>query len=120
MTGLVEFLKARLDEDEKAARDASPSPWKHPDEDETDALWLTREDAYHIYRHDPAQVLAEVEAKRGAIRLYEDTLATIERLKEQGQPTAAHEVAVESYLNVLRLDAAVFASHPEYDESWSP
>lgn len=105
MTGLVEFLKARYLEDEASGEaDAFPPPGY------ADADRQAR----------GVRVLAEVEAKRGTVRLYEDTLATIETLKEQGQPTAAHEVAAESYLNVLRLDAAVFASHPEYDESWRP
>jgi hypothetical protein len=64
---LVAWLHEQIEEDERVARDASPSPWKDPYEDESDSLWLTREDANHIYRHDPARVLAEVEAKRAII-----------------------------------------------------
>jgi hypothetical protein len=79
---LIEFLRARLDEDEVAARvNVSPLPNSHTGEwqfiaDErgmqvrdagNDTLivrhtWLNEGD--HIARHDPARVLAEVEATR--------------------------------------------------------
>jgi hypothetical protein len=67
---LVEFLKARLDEDEAAARKAAAFKYDRP----TDAPWERARLAVeqgtalssdeHIARHDPARVLREVEAKR--------------------------------------------------------
>jgi hypothetical protein len=50
---LTEFLAARLDEDQAAA-EAWSAPFSNP----------TAEQREHIARHDPAWVLAEVEAKR--------------------------------------------------------
>ena len=76
--------------------------------------------AGHIVCHDPARAVREVEAKRETIRLFEDTLATIEMLKSHDQKSDAHEVAAESYLNVIRRDAAVYADHSDYDETWRP
>lgn len=92
---LVEFLRARLDEDEQVARAAQPGPWmayasrgggstvEGPDArgvahrrgyDENspfpDSDPLALPDAAHIARHDPARVLAEVAAKRGIVQLH--------------------------------------------------
>ncbi|MFE0765417.1 DUF6221 family protein [Streptomyces smyrnaeus] len=97
---LIEFLRARLDEDEQTARAASPGPWRHNPEKhhhivgtplfeeavfagptgadatcvagtgETDDSQSMR-DAAHIARHDPARVLREVEAKRALVAAYE-------------------------------------------------
>lgn len=135
MSDLIDFLRAQLDEDERDARAAYLPNFKWYVEDRAVQLapiqdcdcgadaWLpanTKADAYHISRHDPARVLREVEAKRETIRLYEDTLETIEMLKSHGQKSDAHAVAAESYLNVIRRDAAVYADHPDYNEAWRP
>jgi hypothetical protein len=109
VTTLVAFLKARLDEDEAAAK--AWLPFGNPDAAARD----------HVARYDPGRVLAEVDAKREVIRLYEDTIATIEMLKSHGwQSTSAHEVAAESYLNVIRAHAAAYADHPDYRDEWRP
>jgi hypothetical protein len=75
---ITEFLTARLDEDEAVARAASPGPW-HPNAELDEVLAMdgitvadgfalsgpqTRATTEHIARHDPARVLADVEAKR--------------------------------------------------------
>jgi hypothetical protein len=100
---LIAVIEQGLEADERAARAASPNPWKDPDElDGAEALLFTREDAYHIYRHDPARVLADVQAKREVVRLCRDTLDMIEMLNGNGIEAKAHEVAAESYLNVIR------------------
>lgn len=88
---LVEFILARLDEDERVALAATPSPWRidprHPnvilEPFPIDSVGMAGDrqrnlftgqisnrrgqsvsDARHIARHDPARVLAEVAAKR--------------------------------------------------------
>jgi hypothetical protein len=80
---LVEWLRYRLDEDERVARAAivggGSGRWAEDSAWLTDMLdplpsqrrerpgWvpmITRKDVAHIARHDPARVLAEVEAKR--------------------------------------------------------
>lgn len=58
----------------------------------------------HYYPCDcgtPSRVLADVESKREVIRLYWDTLATIETFEHRGLAAKGYEVAAESYLNVL-------------------
>lgn len=85
---LVEFLRARLDEDEQVARAAADrtgeqwrasapglynesDPSNHPGPFATGA-WGDLEDdvAEHIARHDPARVLAEVAVKRRIVELH--------------------------------------------------
>lgn len=96
---LVEFLTARLDEDERAAHAAAPGPWTYGDiesvaggtlYDQTVAIASVQWDnarpdpriqrfrpeaqadatGEHIARHDPARVLAEVAAKRAIVELH--------------------------------------------------
>lgn len=101
MRDVVEFLRARLDEDEAVARAASPAPWSFPgidsvaggmlyDETRTIAsvvyeqqkdhdgrivrhLLVPEADANgsHIARHDPARVLREVEVKRRLVAVHD-------------------------------------------------
>ena len=105
MSDIVEFLRARLDEDEAAARAASPGGWTYngvdsvsggmfydetrtigtvyyeqPDDHDGRIVrhLLTDEadaNGAHIARHDPARVLREVEAKRAIL----DALADAEQ-----------------------------------------
>jgi hypothetical protein len=116
---LIDFLRARLDEDEQAARTASPSPWKDPEEDESESLWLTREDAYHIYRWEPARVLREVKAKRRIIELCAAPMVDItapgdgERQYVPGEGPSWGEP-------VLRALAEAYADYPDYCEEWRP
>lgn len=63
---LVEFLAARLDDDEAVAQRAAR--WNEGCRD-----WATdgEPDWEHIARHDPARVLREVEAKRRIVAMHE-------------------------------------------------
>lgn len=100
VSGLVEFLLARIAEDEAAARAASPGGWTYGgvasvdggmlyDETRTIAnLVYEQPDAHdgtivrhllvpeadangqHITRHDPSRVLAECEAKRRIVEMH--------------------------------------------------
>lgn len=133
MDDLVQFLRARLDEDEQTAAAASDGPWtpwrrkallhglgqlEHavtlPGEGVgsrasiATASWM---DAEHIARHDPARVLAEVDAKRRIIVDYERYIAERRRAMggwyEGGSP-------------ILTFLAAVYAEHPDYRDEWRP
>lgn len=93
---LTVFLAARLDEDEAAARAATPGAWKIRPRLEgvcidageydqviapgvvscgsycyggTSSVDISDADAAHIARHDPARVLAEIAAKRTLITM---------------------------------------------------
>ncbi|MFB6626495.1 MULTISPECIES: DUF6221 family protein [unclassified Streptomyces] len=62
--------------------------------------------AAHIARHDPARVLAEVEAKRRILSAYEN------------YDNDAPELDVPE--SVLRLLALPYADHPDYRKEWRP
>ena len=118
---LVEFLQARLAEDELtalAAVDGSPR-WRTnfdyrdvKDEHghyvvEADSRHPSLEQAAHIARHDPSRALAEVEAKRLLIAEYL-------RLDAAGD---LHTRGIIG--DILRALCSVYAEHPDYKPSWS-
>lgn len=81
MDDLIDWLRAVLDEDEAAARAATPGPWwAHRQGDEAivspgvamdrEEGGVSLEDATHIALHDPAAVLADVAAKRSVLDAY--------------------------------------------------
>ncbi|HEY9367551.1 DUF6221 family protein [Streptomyces sp.] len=124
---LVEFLTARLDEDEQAARECGGAPWSAPIPGmvhvdakaiaDNKLAWgqlgyvatVEREhDRQHIARHDPARVLREVEAKRRIIEECEPGF---------NPPNAQAKYTAETVLQCLALP---YADHPDYDEDWRP
>lgn len=134
---LVDFLKARLGDDERTARAATenaPTPWQTGlgEDDWTrdrmlfggrgEPLWenegsqglsLPEGVAPHIARHDPARVLREVVAKRAIVEPHVD----VHRC-EWGD-YAGGDVS-ECTARELRLLASVYADHPGYREEWKP
>jgi hypothetical protein len=125
MTDLVEFLRARLDEDEAVARAAAPPPWNAfigsvtsgapPNDEEFCDLIPPGESkgddasAAHIARHDPARVLREVEAKRQIVERCE---------RELRDYVGTGAQAALPYL-LLRALARPYADHPDYDSAWA-
>ncbi|WP_030168905.1 DUF6221 family protein [Streptomyces sp. NRRL S-813] len=166
MSDLVEFLRARLDEDEQVARDAAAKAaatlagvaakegvWKPPYTDvgptwtfDYDHVFVTCDrpgqprlamladcgsGAFrltpHIARHDPARVLAEVEAKRDLLE------ALINEGHAALRPGGSTEVYCgadygtgdpcdcgrnERLSRYLRLLAKPYADHPDYRAKW--
>jgi hypothetical protein len=132
---LVAFLRARLDEDEAAAKAAAgvAGPdwaWKTDvtlDDEVTDYLIApggtlladTRggsdgDLAEHIARHDPARVLREVEAARAIVAAY---------LKAKGiEPDdwADDPALCEGLHMAIYARAAVYSDHPDYRQEWKP
>lgn len=120
---LVEFLRARLDEDDAAAREAWAPNWPDPltwfSEEETvgrvDEHWDIdsfgsaglKADARHIARHDPARVLAEVDAKRRIVAF----------LDPKDAPPGEGAFIADK---VLRLLALPYAGRSDYDPEWRP
>jgi hypothetical protein len=143
MSDLIEFLRARLDEEAEVARAAminSGGEWAQVDpvrapcrvEDTTrgyvvvnDDGWTTSEQAAHIARHDPARVLAEVEAKRRIIALWKaaDDDAAGERRYADSYDTGVSGWPMgreDAFSDALRLLAFPYANHPDYRAEWAP
>lgn len=97
---LTEFLLARIEEDEGAARSvASDDGWY----DDASA-------GLHHARWTTARVLAECEAKRRIVERYSDNASSPDF---QG----GYESGIEDALRALALP---HAGHPDYDEAWRP
>ena len=102
MSDLAAFLKARLNEDEAAAKAAAipdGPEWSLP------GPVPGEEQNAHIARHDPARMLREVEAKRAILAL----LASA--------PVEDVNVGIE--LEIQRHMAAVWSDHPDFDPAWN-
>lgn len=111
MIGVVEFLLARIAEDEAAAKaaDAVPAPW---------GFW------------DDARVLAECEAKRRVIERCRPQYAVLYRESErllasafdqETMKTVGHSGPIWPFAgaeDTLRALAAVYADHPDYRDEW--
>lgn len=129
MTGmtLVEFLRARLDDDEAVARDASSGEWRREginsvvDADGRLVIYgdgpaPTTDQAEHIARHDPARVLAEVETKRLIVEEYRQA----EELALRDHNEAGLNAWAGALERVVLLLALPYAHHPDYNSEWRP
>lgn len=141
MTDLIEFLRTRLDEDEQTARDAlhadavNPGVWTtehhnsathsepnrcHIAEDRSGNYWSVAHEVFipnaeHMARHDPARVLAEVDAKRRLVSMFAPKLGEdveAELAKGNDLPWMGQQA-----LAVLALP---YSDHPDYREEWRP
>ncbi|MFF3158491.1 DUF6221 family protein [Streptomyces sp. NPDC057910] len=70
--------------------------------------------ATHIARHDPARVLADVEAKRELLGRYEALESGVLVM------TGAESILSEYRRVVLPSLALPYADHPDYREEWRP
>jgi hypothetical protein len=149
MDDLIAFLRARLDEDHERANASAGAPWvtlqgvgssqvlvdPHAIRD---AKWKFgtlghvasvehQVDADHIARHDPARVLAEVEAKRQLLAGHEPVRGAIS-WDVNGTPSYGLICEADSTdsepvpwpCRHARLLASPFAGHPDYREEWRP
>lgn len=135
MDDLIAFLRARLDDDEQTAKAATwdedmSARWQAGsssyDKRRSSPRWYVM-DAYddgvigdvdpqgnddegvarHIACHDPARVLAEVDAKRRRLELLADAI-------RRGHDD--YDIATE----LLPLEALPYANHPDYKDTWRP
>lgn len=98
MTDLVEFLRARLDEDERELAKDPPVGLGYADLG--------------------ARMRREVAAKRRRLARYEQAMN-----EELGEWQAARELMLAArgvLLGVLKEDAAVYSDHPDYHPEWKP
>lgn len=141
MLELLAFLRARWDEDEAAARECDevyPAPWEVTDRgyiakvcadephfpivaelEQSDTIdgWLG-DRLQHIARHDPARVLADIEAKRRIAEVAATLMEQAARdpgLDASGVMTRSMAIAYET---TLRLLALPFADHQDHRDEW--
>lgn len=111
MTDLVEFLRARLDEDEREARAAQDaSAGQHGGwygVAAMEAAGIDRRDATLIASFGPGRVLREVEAKR---RIIDEAEHTIRH--------AGHGYTLAEF--ILQELAEPYVDHPDYRDEWRP
>jgi hypothetical protein len=143
---LVEFLLARIAEDEAVARAAigtaafsrQTGRWSFENVHDSfgaipivfavtdagaktqaanmEAAWEREERGTHIARWDPARILAECEAKRRIVELHLTAMTT------PPPPDPYQEGLVQGWrdTSVLQLLALPYADHPDYDPAWRP
>lgn len=127
---LIPFLRARLADDEAAARSAA----QHSGTWSIDETWwlegiehevVGNGEAYchphnvaHLARHDPDRVLREIEAKRALIEFAADATGLDMQVDSEfaGGPRAEPYIGDE----MLRTMAAVYSDHPDYRQEWQP
>ncbi|MEU6034710.1 DUF6221 family protein [Actinomadura sp. NPDC047616] len=106
MDDLVEFLRARMSEDEQVASQYEPDgPWKAGEE--PGRAPLEKNIAAYLSRLSPGRVLADIEAKREILRLHEG-----------GPDGRCPTCSDESPCTTLRLLAEVYLDHPDYRTEW--
>jgi len=127
---LVDFLLARIAEDEEAARSAArdnePVWDSYGTDGPTGLLELGVNEggpeaaAEHFERWLPARVLAECEAKRRIVD--EHTCQCPDpNCGDCGACSGDHHAdPTPAPCPTLRLLAAVYVDHPDYDEAWRP
>jgi Family of unknown function (DUF6221) len=117
---IVDFLEARLAEDELIARTAieGSAEWRtyydYRDVKDAeghfvvlaDSRYPTTPQAAHIARHGPARVLRECEVKRSIIADF---------LRRDALGDVAGRSAVEE---TLRAIGSAYSSHPDYGQVW--
>lgn len=112
---ITEFLTARLDEDEAAARDVLENgvvSWDEARQILYRAGWHAERAEAHIVRHDPARVLADVAAKRSIVQAWVDA-------DEMAGPYPGTDAGVEmGLLTAVHHLAAVYDQHPDWREKW--
>lgn len=131
MDDLIEFLRARLDEDEQVARKATARQrdgehWLYGHEGGVrtkGGLGVSRRavpvHGEHIARHDPARILSEVDAKRQILTLCEPPLVDV-RGPGDSEPQFVPGEGAPWGDDVLRLLALPYADHPNYRPEWRP
>ena len=145
MSDLVEFLRARLDEDEAAGRAATPSPWSY----NPGKVWLDGE-AFESYDRskgeefvghggpspfrgcvaatgpaDHAQSMADAAfiARHEPARALAEVDAKRRIIAEHHpvDPCDAHDASFQTVeCDTLRLLALPYADHRDYREEWRP
>ncbi|MCX5537838.1 DUF6221 family protein [Streptomyces sp. NBC_00006] len=146
MSGIADFLRARIQERRALAEAASPGPW-HADADGYEVLavdGITVADGFalsdrqlratvnHIAANDPADVIADCDAKLALVEMHPPeeipehsrrpwSTFTVQCASESWKVYSDAENRVEYPCRTLRLLAQPFAGHPDHKgEQWAP
>lgn len=109
MSDIVEFLRARLHEDERLALNVL---------DTDDAWWVTR---LHLSQDlDPVQTHRE-DSDLTALARHFDRARMLREIAAKRQMLAwAEAMAPEMAVSLLELLALPYSEHPDYRQEWSP
>jgi hypothetical protein len=127
MTDIAAFLTARLDETEVRVHNDIEWWWgdRQQVEVHTDSGILTGAEGYIEPFIDPAQLLREVEAKRRLVGVHEHAAATENAAQpgDFGCQTCHYDrgdcvLLGFGWCDTLRIMAAPYADHPDYDPAW--
>ena len=127
MTGWAEFITARLDEWEAAAKAATRGPWRIANRhygntvvgaDNADIAWpgyweRGDKNSAHITAHDPARVLRQAAAMRKLLNLAEYPCGE-DCLDHGNDEHVAQEVPG---IAIRRILASIWDDHPDYPEA---
>ncbi|MGV9744607.1 DUF6221 family protein [Rhodococcus zopfii] len=106
---IVEFIEARIAEDEQIARkaDAAQDDPLYPGTKM--GLWVVTDSDFAIgVDYDPARVLRQCKALR-------DAVATVQDLLEEGW---SEDDAAYMRIRALSSMAAIWSDHPDYQQEW--
>lgn len=109
---LTQFVASRLDEDERAARNARPGYFTPA----VLSVFSAAGDAAHVMRHDPARVLREVAAKRAILAEHDDRCCVKD---VSGYSVQEWYDPADDPCPTIRALAAIWNDHPDYDLAWS-
>lgn len=139
---LTEFLTARYDEEQQLAQAAAPGPWHvellgakgYPQRISNAQATVIGQTytsptyapagARHIAYWDPARVVADLAAKRALIQLAFRYAADFDQRSgcghtvEQIATGACPFVGEMESMDLLRLLAAPYSEHPDFDPAW--
>ncbi|MFG3173662.1 DUF6221 family protein [[Kitasatospora] papulosa] len=130
---VVAFLQARLDDDERVARQAASrerggASWRlegasvRAGDGAPVARHTWADEGIHIAHQDPARTLREVEAKRHLLQLYETAAGRMDQAMLDADTAAYQEARTErqALRRALLANATVYADHPDYLPEWRP
>ena len=109
MDDLVSFLRDRMAEDEAAIRTWESACWHLEACDDTGG---------YLERFDEKRMLAEVEARRRVIKLYENALAAQRSGSISLRNRTQDEAAVDVLGEAVKALALPYADHDGYREEW--
>lgn len=109
---VVDFLLARIAEDEAVARAAQSVDFAALAGQLPDAVRA------HVLAHSPDRVLADCENRRIGLDVFSAWRRTLERVRSNEDDEASAELVVTELLEVIHPMAGLYIDHPDWDPGW--